>query len=141
VKSVKRATIQRRYDFEAAHRLPHVPEGHKCKTMHGHSYTIVIQLTGPIKQRGPETGMVVDFGALDDAATDLKSSVDHTTLNETLHDNPTVENMVPLAWDHFFTALSAVLGDPRRLGEKKRWSLKVWLHEGPRSCAVYPPET
>jgi len=141
VKNAKRATIQRRYDFEAAHRLPHVPDGHKCKAMHGHSYTIVVQVTGPVHQSGPEGGMVVDFGVLDNAAADLKIQVDHSTLNESLHDNPTVENMVLLVWDHFYTALFAALGDPKRLPKKKRWCLKVWLHEGPRSTAIHPPET
>lgn len=138
--TVQRATIQRRYDFEAAHRLPHVPDGHKCKNMHGHSYQVVVQVTGPVQQRGPERGMIVDFGALDAAAAMLKAEVDHSTLNATLHDNPTVEEMVPLVWDHFFTAMVTIFGLPRRLPKAKRWVLKVWLYEGPRSCAVCPPE-
>lgn len=132
---MKRATIQRRYDFEAAHRLPHVPDGHKCKNMHGHSYQVVVQVTGLIQETGPARGMVLDFGIIDAAASRMKETVDHSTLNVTWHDNPTVENMVPLVWDHFWTCL---LVDAQGLSDAIR--LKVWLYEGPRSCAVYPPE-
>lgn len=28
----------REFTFEAAHRLPAVPDGHKCGRLHGHSY-------------------------------------------------------------------------------------------------------
>ena len=28
--------------FESAHRLPHVPEGHKCGRMHGHGFEVVL---------------------------------------------------------------------------------------------------
>ena len=130
-----RATIQRRYDFEAAHRLPHVEDGHKCGNMHGHSYVVLLEVTGLIQQEGPERGMVLDFGVLDAAAAALKERVDHTALNDTLHDNPTVENMAPLVWDHFQTAMHSYFV-PRDLP----WRLKVTLEEGPRSGAVYPPE-
>ena len=30
--------------FEAAHRLPHVPEGHKCGRMHGHGFEVVLHV-------------------------------------------------------------------------------------------------
>lgn len=129
------ATIERAYDFEAAHRLPKVPDGHKCKTMHGHSYTILLEVTGVVQASGPEEGMVVDFGVLDAAAAELKEKVDHSTLNETLHTNPTVENMAPLVWDHFQTALFAYF-TPKDLP----WRLSIRLKEGPRSGARYPPE-
>ncbi|MFW2389327.1 MAG: 6-pyruvoyl trahydropterin synthase family protein, partial [Polyangiales bacterium] len=32
--------IWREFRFEAAHLLPNVPEGHKCKRLHGHSYRV-----------------------------------------------------------------------------------------------------
>jgi 6-pyruvoyltetrahydropterin/6-carboxytetrahydropterin synthase len=143
--NAKRATIQRTYEFEAAHRLPCVPDGHKCKTMHGHSYRIRVQLTGAVMPDGPEKGMVVDFGLLDAAANALCRKVDHSTLNETLHENPTVENMAPLVWGWFFNAICPALGtmlycDTAPPSTPGRWSLKVWLEEGPRSAAVWPPE-
>lgn len=133
--NLETATIRRQYDFEAAHRLPHVEDGHKCKNLHGHSYVILVEVTGRVQQEGPERGMVVDFGVLDAAAARLREQVDHTTLNETLHNNPTVEKMAPLVWDHFQTALHSYFM-PRDLP----WRLRVTLEEGPRSAARYPPE-
>ncbi|MEM1009583.1 MAG: 6-carboxytetrahydropterin synthase, partial [Myxococcota bacterium] len=29
--------IYKEFTFEAAHHLPFVPEGHKCRRLHGHS--------------------------------------------------------------------------------------------------------
>ena len=34
-------TIWKEFTIEAAHRLPNVPEGHKCARLHGHSFRIV----------------------------------------------------------------------------------------------------
>lgn len=134
--SSERVTIIRTYDWEAAHRLPHVPDGHKCKTMHGHSYVLEVRLTGLVKWEGPEAGMVVDFGVLDAAAQELRAKVDHTTLNESLHANPTVENMAPLIWRHFYEWLVKSLP----FGFMTTATLRVVLWEGPRSGCVYPPE-
>ena len=36
------------FTVEAAHRLPHVPEGHKCARLHGHSFRIELHLSGPV---------------------------------------------------------------------------------------------
>lgn len=50
--------ITQAFRFEAAHYLPNVPETHRCKRMHGHSYRVELQLSGPIN---PVTGFVLDF--------------------------------------------------------------------------------
>ena len=50
--------IFREFTFEAAHRLPHVPEGHKCARLHGHSFRIEIHIYGPVDAA---TGWVMDF--------------------------------------------------------------------------------
>ena len=33
--------IYKEFHFEAAHRLPNVPEGHKCARLHGHSFHVI----------------------------------------------------------------------------------------------------
>ena len=38
--------IFREFTFEAAHRLTHVPDGHKCARLHGHSYRVEIHVDG-----------------------------------------------------------------------------------------------
>ncbi|MCU1351971.1 MAG: 6-carboxytetrahydropterin synthase, partial [Acidimicrobiales bacterium] len=44
--------------FVAAHRLPNVPEGHKCARLHGHSFRVEVHVEGPV---GAESGWVMDF--------------------------------------------------------------------------------
>lgn len=121
-------TISREYDFEAAHFLPNVPEGHKCRRMHGHSYRVTVYVTGPVQESGPEAGMVVDFGPLDDAWKALHAKWDHRPLNE-IDDNPTVERMCPRVWEHF-----ASLPRVKELG----LSVRVHFAEGPRSGCWFP---
>ena len=46
------------FRFEAAHRLPEVPQGHKCARLHGHSFKVRITITG---EMDPITGWILDF--------------------------------------------------------------------------------
>ncbi len=41
-----RVHLWRRYAFHSAHRLPHVPPGHKCGKMHGHGFEAVVHASG-----------------------------------------------------------------------------------------------
>src|SRR3990172_7768391 len=50
--------------FEAAHRLPNLPEGHKCARLHGHSYRVELVVEGPVD---PATCWMLDFSALEAA--------------------------------------------------------------------------
>jgi len=64
-------TISRSYTFCAAHRI----EGHpKCGRLHGHNYVVTVQLYGI---RDSETGMVLDYGLLDEVVKPLIDSFDH----------------------------------------------------------------
>lgn len=38
-------TLFKDFTFEAAHHLPHVPEGHKCGRLHGHSFMVRLEIT------------------------------------------------------------------------------------------------
>ena len=49
--------IFKEFSFEAAHRLPHVPEGHKCARLHGHSFRVAVHVRGPLD---PTLGWVMD---------------------------------------------------------------------------------
>lgn len=87
--------ICRKYTFESAHRLPHVPPGHKCGRMHGHSYRLEVELSAPVS----EDGMVLDFALVDDAVAPLVRRLDHCTLNEVAGlENPTSENLCLYVW-------------------------------------------
>ena len=50
--------ISKVFICESAHRLPYVPEGHKCGRLHGHSFRIEIWVRGQVED---ETGWVMDF--------------------------------------------------------------------------------
>ncbi|ABD12736.1 6-carboxytetrahydropterin synthase QueD [Frankia sp. CcI156] len=89
--------IFREFTFEAAHRLPEVPEGHKCARLHGHSFRIAIQVVGPVD---PRAGWVMDFADLRAAFAPLHDQLDHRYLNEVPGlDNPTSENLARWIWD------------------------------------------
>ena len=40
--------IFKEFTFEAAHRLPNVPAGHKCARLHGHSFRVRVTVDGPV---------------------------------------------------------------------------------------------
>ena len=89
--------ITQAFTFEAAHRLPLVPETHRCHRMHGHSYRVDLCLEGPINQ---DTGFVVDFFDVEAAFGPLLERLDLHCLNEIAGlENPTAENIAVWIWD------------------------------------------
>ena len=88
--------VFRVFQIEAAHRLPNVPEGHKCARMHGHSFRIEIHISGPV---GGESGWVMDFADLRRAFQPLFDQLDHHCLNDIQGlENPTSENLARWIW-------------------------------------------
>src|ERR1700676_1555069 len=95
--------IFKEFTIEAADLLPHVPEGHKCRRMHGHSFRIQIYVTGPID---PQLGWVMDFADLKAAFQPVEDAIDHRCLNDVAGlENPTSENLARWVWTHLETAL------------------------------------
>lgn len=88
--------LERSYRFEAAHFLPHVPPGHKCARMHGHSYRIEIAIEGELD---PARGWVIDFAEIDEQVAPLVRQLDHQVLNELDGlANPTAELLATWWW-------------------------------------------
>ena len=95
--------IFKEFTFEAAHRLPHVPPGHKCARLHGHSYQVAVHVEGPLDGRD---GWVRDFAELTCAMAPLLGCLDHYYLNEIEGlDNPTSEVLAVWIWDRLRPAL------------------------------------
>jgi len=98
--------ITQAFTFEAAHRLPKVPETHRCHRMHGHSYRVELTLEGDVD---PETGFVVDFFDVEAAFGPILVRLDHYCLNEVEGlENPTAENIAMWIWDRVKPTLANV---------------------------------
>ena len=88
--------IYKEFRFEAAHRLPNVPAGHKCARLHGHSFRVSVYVTGPV---GDDTGWVMDFADIKAAFEPIEKQLDHYYLNEIAGlENPTSENLARWIW-------------------------------------------
>ncbi len=84
------------FRFEAAHFLPNVPEGHKCRRIHGHSFRGEVAVRGPLD---PVLGWVMDFADLKAAVEPLVHRLDHYLLNELPGlENPTSEVLAVWIW-------------------------------------------
>jgi 6-pyruvoyltetrahydropterin/6-carboxytetrahydropterin synthase len=88
--------IWREFTFEAAHLLPNVPEKHKCRRLHGHSYRVRIYVEGDLD---PELGWVIDFANIKNACEPIRQQLDHYYLNEIEGlENPTAEVIAKWIW-------------------------------------------
>jgi 6-pyruvoyltetrahydropterin/6-carboxytetrahydropterin synthase len=84
------------FTIEAAHHLPNVPPGHKCRRLHGHSFQVEIHISGDID---PVTGWVADFADIKAAFKPLYNQLDHHYLNDIEGlENPTSEMLARWIW-------------------------------------------
>lgn len=90
--------IYKEFSIEAAHYLPNVPEHHKCRRLHGHSFKIKLVIEGDID---PKLGWVTDFADIKSAFEPLYQRLDHYCLNDIEGlENPTSENLAQWIWQH-----------------------------------------
>ena len=88
--------IYKEFHFEAAHRLPNVPEGHKCARLHGHSFQVRIIVSGDVEEHA---GWVMDFSNLKASFKPIYDQLDHYYLNDIAGlENPTSENIARWIW-------------------------------------------
>ncbi len=89
--------IYKEFQFEAAHYLPYVPENHKCRRLHGHSYRVRVYVRGPID---PEIGWIRDFADIGEAFSPVYKQLDHHVLNDVEGlENPTCEHLAKWIWE------------------------------------------
>lgn len=91
------AELIKTFHFDAAHALPNIPAGHKCRQLHGHSYRVDIHITGEVDE---SVGWVIDFGEIKKHVGPLIEELDHANLNEIPGlENSTSELIARFFWD------------------------------------------
>jgi 6-pyruvoyltetrahydropterin/6-carboxytetrahydropterin synthase len=111
--------IAAEYGFEAAHQLHGLPDGHKCKRLHGHNYKVVVSVSGELDVRG----FVMDYAELDAAVQPLIDQLDHRFLNDIEGlENPTSEVLALLLKERI----------TKNLGWTSDADLAVRIYETPR---------
>ncbi len=114
-------TIYKQFTFDAAHFLPQVPEGHKCRQLHGHTYHLTVFISGPVAK---DIGWVIDFSELKAICKPLIDRLDHALLNEVAGlENPTAENVARWLWKQIRIKLPGLQ--------------KIELKETPTSGVIY----
>src|SRR5258708_5324756 len=102
--------LEKDFTLECAHRLPRVPDGHKCARMHGHTFRITVRVSGEVD---PRTGWVQDYADLSRAFAPLHDALDHRCLNDVAGlENPTSEELARWIWQRLageLPLLSAVV--------------------------------
>jgi 6-pyruvoyltetrahydropterin/6-carboxytetrahydropterin synthase len=117
----ERVRITATYSFEAAHWLPHVPDGHKCKRLHGHNYKIEVAVAGPLDERG----FVIDYAELDVVVQPIIDRLDHRCLNDIPGlENPTSEILALWLRDRIKASLPA-FSPEIKVWETPRYSAEV----------------
>ena len=100
------------FTFEAAHLLPNLPDDHKCRRLHGHSFRVTVTVEGPVD---PTTGWVMDFAQVEAACEPVRQALDHRYLNDIAGlANPTSEVIARWVWQRLKPKLPA-------LAEVKLW--------------------
>ena len=100
------AELVKTFRFEAAHALPNVPEGHKCRRLHGPGYRVDIHVTG---RPDPKTGWVIDFALIKQAVEPILGELDHRCLNDIPGlANSTSETLCGYLWDRIAPKLSGL---------------------------------
>ena len=98
-----RVELTKTFGFESAHFLPHVPEDHKCRRVHGHSFLAEVSVAGEVD---PKTGWLVDYADIAAAIEPVRFALDHRHLNEVEGlENPTSENVARWIWERLAVAL------------------------------------
>ena len=118
------AEVFKDFTIDCAHSLPNVPDGHKCKNVHGHTYKIRVVLKGEID---PVLGWVFDFAEIKTAFEPLKEILDHKYINDVDGlENPTAENLAIWIWNRLAALLIPLH--------------EIWVFETPTSGTVYRGE-
>ena len=95
--------LSRTFTFEAAHWLPTLPNGHKCRRLHGHSFKVEVVVAGEMDE---SKGYLVDYGDIKAACEPVRQQLDHSYLNEIEGlEKPTSEVLARWIWQRLAPSL------------------------------------
>ena len=123
-------SVSKEFSFSAAHQLKGLPLSHPCSRLHGHNYTVSVEI---IATAPDDVGFVIDYRDLDVVKAYLDEKFDHRCLNDQMDVNPTAENLAK--WIHNFIAQSIIGVTLRRL--HGQYDLVVGVAETPKTWATY----
>ena len=115
--------------FESARKLTKVPKDHPCSNLYGLAFKLEIHVEGNVN---PETGFVVDFNDLENAAFGrIKEQLDHNYLNDIKHlENPTSEHLIEWIWNKLHEQFSMSWNGSQSDGFKSKLvKLVLWENE------------
>ena len=72
-------TLIRKFEFDAVHRLPHVPSDHASSKMHEHHFEVELVVVGEVD---PNRGWVMDYGEIDKIFNPIRDQLADRCLNE-----------------------------------------------------------
>lgn len=119
-------TISKDFTFSASHQLAGLEDGHPCGRLHGHNYTVRVELSA---RTVDATGFVLDYGLLSPFGKWLDENMDHQHLNEAVSVNPTAENLARL--------LSLILAT--RVLMRAGTTVAIGVSETPKTWAWWRP--
>jgi 6-pyruvoyltetrahydropterin/6-carboxytetrahydropterin synthase len=122
--------ITKEFSFSAAHKLEGLPDDHPCSRLHGHNYSIKIEL---MAEEVDEVGFVLDYRELDHIKNNIDDTFDHRCLNDVLPLNPTAENLAKWVWQAIRNGKIGDAMDERH----DNWGLMVYVSETPKTWASY----
>ncbi len=104
--SAGRSQLWRRYAFQSAHWLPNVPLGHKCGTMHGHGFEVVLHARASDASGDP----ALNHDDLDAVWAPLHCQLNYGCLNDLPGlANPTSEWLASWLWERLAPQLPGLV--------------------------------
>ena len=148
-------TIQKEFRFEAAHRLS-LHEG-ACANIHGHSYRVVVSVTGELSNAGADTDMVMDFSELSKVVRGILDTGEWNGLKITPWDHALIlwngDNLIDILSETFdlrivrlthqptaeymATLLASMIQDGLEHAGSKATVCRVEVWETAKACAIW----
>jgi 6-pyruvoyltetrahydropterin/6-carboxytetrahydropterin synthase len=117
-------TISKDFAFSASHTLHGLPDGHPCARLHGHNFTVRVELASDTLD---PAGFVLDYNHLAPLGAWLDEQFDHRHLNDVVDFQPSAENM-----SRHIHAWCAAQGWPvTRVGWSETPKTWAWYEETP----------